>query len=612
MIRLLDQAVTLGVLRPLDFQFASVVAAIDEPDIMLAAASLSAESGFGHVCLTLDQLQIPKLFSGRHPELAHAVWMAAGKPDIGLWEKRLMASDAVSDGSSPTPMVLQGQRLYLHRMWKNEGEVAVFIGSDYEYKKIDEAQLRVILDRLFGTTTNELNWQKIAVAVAITRRIAVISGSPGTGKTTTVAKLLTAFLQLYEYDRPRIQLAAPTGKAAARLTESLGSSRHSLTLTTTQKVLFPTEAITLHRLLGCTSNTLRTRYHRHNPLHVDLLVVDEASMVDLPMMARLISALPENARLILLGDRDQLSSVESGAVLGDICRFIEQGYSDMRAAELSRLTGCPLRGQFASKETIVCDRLCLLRKNYRFESKSGIGQLAIAVNTGDIVRARSVINGGFRDVEGCALETTTEYHSLLSMCVAGYRNFLTKANNGDDVTTVLAEFSCFQVLCALRIGLFGVTWLNHKIESALQDLGLIHRLYGPWYTGRPIIIERNDNVLGLYNGDLGIALKNSQGDLRIHFLLPCGSVKSVHPSRLPAHETAYAMTVHKAQGSEFDHVVLVLLNCFLPILTRELVYTGITRARTRLSLYATDSVLKKAISTPTCRRSGLVERLRKG
>jgi exodeoxyribonuclease V alpha subunit len=612
MIALLEQAVALGALRPLDVQFARVVASEDEPDILLAAACLSAEAGAGHVCLMLDQLQADQLFEGRQPELAQAVWLAAGQPDLARWRQRLAASAAVGDGSGATPLVLQDQRLYLQRMWQNEGEVAAFISGDSRHQAIEETQLRAILDQLFGAAAPEPDWQKIAAAVAATRRISVISGGPGTGKTTTVAKLLAALVQLGEGERLRIQLAAPTGKAAARLTESLGSASRKLPLTPAQQALFPTEAATLHRLLGAQPNSQRMRYHRGNPLHLDVLVVDEASMVDLPMMARLIAALPEQARVIFLGDRDQLASVEAGAVLGDICRFAEQGYSAARAAELTRLTGCQLQGQQAPAQAAVRDSLCLLRRSYRFDANSGIGQLAQAVNAGDGERARAAIGGRFSDVAGYPLATAEEYQALLDMCVVGYRDYLKRVAEEADAVEVLAVFGHFQVLCALREGPFGVAGLNERIEAGLQRAGLIQRppaALGRWYQGRPVMIGRNDSALGLFNGDIGIALRDESGELRVHFQLPDGSIKSVQPSRLPAHETAYAMTVHKSQGSEFEHTVLVLPNHFLPVLTRELVYTAITRARSRLSLYASDGVLMKAIRTPTQRRSGLAERL---
>ncbi|WP_260514913.1 exodeoxyribonuclease V subunit alpha [Serratia fonticola] len=615
MIEILHQALALGALRPLDVQFAQVVANDDEPDILLAAACLSSEAGAGHVCLLLEQLLPENLFGGRQPELALAAWQACGQPDVASWQQRLAVSPAISDGSTATPMVLQQQRLYLQRMWQSEGDVATFISSDSVPQELEEAQLRTILDRLFGAATDEPDWQKIAAAVAATRRIAIISGGPGTGKTTTVAKLLAALVQLAAGERLRIQLAAPTGKAAARLTESLGSASRQLDLTPEQRALFPTEAATLHRLLGAQPNSQRMRYHRGNPLHLDVLIVDEASMVDLPMMARLIAALPPKARVIFLGDRDQLASVEAGAVLGDICRFAEQGYSEARAAQLARLTGCPLQGQPAQAEAAVRDSLCLLRKSYRFDAKSGIGQLALAVNAGDSKRALAALNGSYSDVEGYPLAETEDYQRLMESCVAGYRDYLRLVAEGVGAVTILDAFGRFQLLCALREGPFGVAGLNERIESGLQRAGLIRRNPGPagrWYLGRPVMIGRNDSALGLFNGDIGIALPGEGGDLRVHFQLPDGSIKSVQPSRLPAHETAYAMTVHKSQGSEFDHTALVLPNHFLPVLTRELVYTAITRARQRLSLYAVDKVLVSAIRTPTQRRSGLAERLQIG
>lgn len=609
---LLDQAITIGALRPLDIHFAGVIAKKNEPDILLAAACLSAASGAGHVCLTLDQLEERKLFEGRYPELAQAVWLAIGKPDLVGWQQRLLASIAVSDGSTATPLVLRGQRLYLQRMWQSEREVAVFITKNLKHNAVDETRLRAILDRLFGVAhDDEPNWQKIAAAVAVTRRVSVISGGPGTGKTTTVAKLLAALIQVNKIARPRIQLAAPTGKAATRLSESLGIARRHLVLTPEENELFPVEVKTMHRLLGIQFNSRCMRYNSSNPLHLDILVVDEASMLDLPMMACLMSAMPKQAQVIFLGDRNQLSSVESGAVLGDLCKFAEQGYSEVRAAELSRLTGCLLRGSKAQISSIVRDSLCLLHKSYRFHDNSGISKLAHAVNLGNIREVRAVLYSSFNNVVSYSLENTKEYHRLLSACVSGYRKYFTEISAGADAVKVLKTFSSFQVLCALRLGPFGISGLNQSIESQLRHAGLIHCSRRLWYLGRPVMISENDSALELYNGDIGIALLDGLGEIRVYFRLPNGSLKSFYPGCLPKHETVYAMTVHKSQGSEFEHAVLVLPNYFLPLLTRELVYTAITRARNQLSLYATERVLLKAVCTPTLRRSGLFERLLK-
>lgn len=603
----LQQAQRLRLLRPLDVQFAQMVATAQQPALMLAAALVSRDAGEGHVCLPLDQLHPDAFFAGRHPELAQALWQAAGAP--ADWQHSLLAQSAVSDGQSATPLVLYQQRLYLHRMWQSEGEVAQFVQHQQPAVALDEAQVRQTLDRYFGQQPDD--WQKIAAAVALTCQVSVISGGPGTGKTTTVAKLLASLIEL-SATAPRIELAAPTGKAAARLTESLGKTLQELKLDPAILNSFPGEATTLHRLLGALPGSQRMRYHRGNPLHLDVLVVDEASMVDLPMLANLIAALPAQARVIFLGDRDQLASVEAGAVLGDICRCAESGYSVARAAQLARLTGCEVSGRDDASASPVRDTLCLLRKSYRFTASSGIGQLALAVNAGEVKRVEQVFGHGFSDIRRHALSSTEDYQQLLNDCVAGYRGYLTKLASGAAPAEVLAEFGRFQLLCALREGPFGVAGLNERIEQSLRQVGLIRRnvaLNGKWFIGRPVMIARNDRALGLFNGDIGIAMPDGEQQLKVYFPLPDGTIKAVQPSRLPPHDSAWAMTVHKSQGSEFEHTLMVLPNQVMPVLTRELVYTAITRAKRQLTLYADKAVFNSAVKMRTQRRSGLVERL---
>ncbi|PRD14248.1 exodeoxyribonuclease V subunit alpha [Pantoea coffeiphila] len=607
LIEHLQLACRQRLLRTLDVQFALMVAGEHQPALMLAAALVSRDAGEGHVCLPLELLHPDEMFDGRHPELSQAIWQAAGSPTN--WHHLLSESSAVSDGSHGTPLVLQQQRLYLHRMWQSEGQVVEFIHRQQQPLPVDDAALRMTLDRYFGQQPED--WQKIAAAVAITRRVAVISGGPGTGKTTTVAKLLACLIELYP-GSPRIELAAPTGKAAARLTESLGKTLQQLALDDAVLKRFPAEATTLHRLLGALPGSQRMRYHAGNPLHLDVLVVDEASMVDLPMLANLIAALPPQARIIFLGDRDQLASVEAGAVLGDICRCAEFGYSPARAAELARLTGCEVTGNEEQAAPPVRDAICLLRKSYRFTESSGIGQLAMAVNAGDVKRADAVFGGEFSDIRRHGLSSSEEYQQLLNDCAAGYRDYLSRLAAGDSPADVLSAFGRFQLLCALREGPFGVSGLNERIETTLRQAGLIRRgtlANGKWYVGRPVMIARNDRLLGLFNGDIGIAMLDGEQALKVFFPLPDGSIKAVQPSRLPPHDTAYAMTVHKSQGSEFEHTLMVLPNQVMPVLTRELVYTGITRAKRQLTLYADTRVFNSAVKKRTQRRSGLMERL---
>ncbi|CDG19925.1 Exodeoxyribonuclease V alpha chain [Xenorhabdus poinarii G6] len=625
MMSLLQQAVSQKLFRSLDVQFAYAMIEDENPLLLLIAALLSAESGAGHVCLPLERISPKYFFEGRQPELAASLWALAGEPELQQILAALQSCPAVSTGESPTPIVLSRQggnsdRLYLQRLWHSERRVAQFFAAVTLTETLDEMQLRHILDDLFGVTVEgEIDWQKVAAAVAATSRISVISGGPGTGKTTTVAKLLAALIKLHEGKKLSIQLAAPTGKAAARLTESLREAVKKLDLTSEQWRSIPEQAQTIHRLLGAQPDSQKLRYGRDNPLSLDVLIIDEASMVDLPMMAHLIEALPSRAKVIFLGDKDQLASVEAGAVLGDICRFAEQGYSTERAEQLSRLTGCQLDPYSSARATenssAVRDCLCLLRKSYRFNAASGIGQLASAVNRGDRAGVARVLRQSFSDVDFYPLLVDADYQHLLAATASGYYPYLAMANAQASEKAILAEFNRFRLLCALREGPFGVTGLNQRVEQLLHRKGVITLPRTPLsqntenrnYIGRPIMILRNDSTLGLFNGDIGIMLKNQENELKAYFQLSDGQIKGFQPSRLPHHETAYVMTVHKSQGSEFEHTALVLPTQYSPLVSRELVYTALTRAREKLTLYACQPVLDKAVAIVTQRRSGLAE-----
>lgn len=598
LLNALRSRVDAGELRPLDYQFGRFLQQKGATDqAVLAGTLVSAELAQGNVCLVLSRL--PEL----SPELKQLT--------LQLRVSTLcLQAQMIGDGSDTTPLVLNGDRLYLHRYWVYEVMIAASLHARAARSDVDLATLKSGLDKLFGRQQNEPDWQKVAAAIAAQRRFSVISGGPGTGKTTTVTKLLALICEqsLQLGREPVIKLAAPTGKAAARLSESIAGAVSQLPLSIEQRAAIPAEASTLHRLLGVIPNSHSFRHNASNPLHLDLLVVDEASMIDLPMMARLLDALPESARLILIGDRDQLASVEAGSVLGDICRWPgEVGYSAEQAEILSSLCDISAGDISRNYPSPLADSVALLRKSYRFHDQSGIGHLARAVNTGDVPRFTQVLKRDtYSDIELNPL-TSEGYTALITRAVDGYSHYLRCVDDKAAPEHILAQFNRLQLLCALREGPYGVAGLNETIRSALSKRRLVPS-EGLWFSGRPVIISRNDSVMELYNGDIGITLPDEEGNLRVWFE-QSGRMRAVLPSRLPEHETVFAMTVHKSQGSEFEQVLLLLPPDDSPVLTRELLYTGITRAKQSLALYGTDRVFRQAMLRPTERNGGLADRL---
>ncbi|QIQ21068.1 exodeoxyribonuclease V subunit alpha [Zophobihabitans entericus] len=577
-------------------------------------AWLSAENRAGHVCLNLNYLNPSRIFSGRDYELVNHIWTQLENPTGQDWLDILTDNITVSGGSENTPLILWQSRLYFQRMWLDESLVADYFLQASQTMSEVSGQLPVILDQLFPEQNREIDWQKVAVAVALTRKVAIISGGPGTGKTTTVAKLLAALYlsQIDTYSSLRIVAAAPTGKAAARLTESLSQAFTALPVSDELRQSLPQEALTLHRLLGAKQNQRSVIHNADNPLHLDVLIIDEASMVDLSMMAKVIEALPVHARLILIGDREQLSSVEAGAVLGDLCYFAQSGYSPERGAELDRLTHYQLPTE--KMYSPVSDSIGLLQKSYRFTQSSGIGQLANSIKLGEVAAVKNILlQSQYSDIEYFTLHGEQNYQQAISHCVQGYQTYLNYLTQDIiDHSTALSYFSEFRVLCALREGRFGVQGINRQIENYLTSKHYLKSVQDdPWYIGRPVMILKNSPALGIYNGDIGITLYTdaSKTKKRVYFQLADGSVQGFSPYRLPEHETAFAMTVHKSQGSEFNQVCFIMPTEFSPLLTRSLFYTAVTRAKQKLLLFADLPVLEKSVQTQIERQSGLVQKL---
>lgn len=585
-----------NVLSPLDDRFSQAMgrmAGETRSDVLAAVALVSKQLRDGHVCLDLARvIAAPFLLDENGQAIEVQGW-----PSLDHWLEQVRSSSLVGTPGHAEPLVLDNAgRLYLRRFWCYERQLAEAIGArttDCEID-VDSRSLQSGLERLFPRQGNDdkSDLQRVAAETAVRRRLCLITGGPGTGKTSTVVKVLALLLeqaQALHNRTPRITLLAPTGKAAARLVETIRRAKATLDCTAQIKELIPEQASTIHRCLGAVARA--TRFEDSAPvlLESDVVLVDEASMVDLELMARLFSVVAPRARVVLLGDPDQLFSVEAGAVLGDICRA---GVALDEKPSASTLT-----------RSIVT-----LSRSYRHTGDSGIEALAAAIRAGDGLEALAIVGSNrypdLKLVEPSAADLFDA--SLREMVKSGFEPFV----QAQEIEAKLERLTRFRVLCAHRRGPFGAERMNLWIANTLlarDGVGTDHAMRA----GEPVVVTRNDYRLELYNGDVGLVLPDPKRrqELRVFFPTPDGNYRSFTPWELGSYESAFAMSIHKSQGSEFDHVAILLPEHLSPVLTRELLYTAVTRARRSITLYASAEVVKQTIARRVLRTSGLRDAL---
>lgn len=563
----------------------------DEELLFHSILLLSALLRDGHSCLKLEA------------EAEQCYWQHSNGsggyrfPEFEIWKQKL--GDCALAPSNHQPLVFEYERLYLRRYWHFESFVAEQLKSRIASPvKADIKHAAKIMSELFPDTEND-DQQKLAVANALGARFSIISGGPGTGKTFTVTKLLVAIQRLRQHEL-RIAMAAPTGKAAQRLQESVADAE---TVLLQQGVLspqdiqsVPDQATTIHRLLGVIPQQNEFRHNAENPLALDLLLVDEASMVDLPLMFRLLLALPQDSILILLGDPDQLPSVSAGSVLSDLTPRPHPGYSKSARQRLYKL----LDVEVSAAVAVPADYLGLLSQSRRFRGEGGIARLANQVIAGN---AEESWTFAASDSSELKLSTDIVFSAWLDHWIQRYFKPLLRL---EDAAQAHQQLAAFRILAVTRQGQQGVESINAYVQDKLKQLAGISR-QEKWYPGCPVMVTRNDYHLDLYNGDTGVLLQH-QGRLRAAFKDGDG-FRYVSLSRLPALEVVYAMTIHKTQGSEFEHVGLVMPESDKLINSRELLYTAITRAKEQLSIYADEQVWKQAVQRSVNRYSGLTQRL---
>jgi exodeoxyribonuclease V alpha subunit len=572
-------------LSDLDYHFSQFmchIANTHSEALAVAAALVSYWTERGHICINLLDFANKPLHECLEQQDQNKKESLLF-PSLESWTEKLRNSGVVGKPGEKKPLILDSKnRLYLHRYHQYETLLSqhLIYRSRSDISGLYLSGLSQFLDRLFASETGH-SYQRQAVEIAINKKLCIVSGGPGTGKTTVAAKIIAALIHVSE-SVPNIHLTAPTGKAAQRLQESLNEVKQSLNCPREIISAMPSEAMTIHRLLKPKHQSPYFKHNYDNPLPSDVVVVDEASMIDLALMSKLVTALRKESRLIILGDKDQLASVDPGAVLGDICR----------QSEHTSLKSCMVH----------------LTKNYRFGEASGIFKAAQAVNAGVPDNAFNIINhSSYTDITWKDYQDITHINPALAEKISWQSRYLNFQNNPQKA---LMALNTFRVLCAVRKGPFGVERLNSSIAKIMASKGLIQP-NRRWYHGRPIMITKNDHSIGLYNGDVGLILKDreDQSILKAFFIGQDNQVKKILPARLPEHETVFAMTVHKSQGSEFDHVLLLLPDKISKVLTRELVYTGITRTRKFIEIWGTKSTFNAAVMNNTYRQSGLADAL---
>ncbi len=604
-----------------DVHFAKFIADFatsDKPLLYLTAALLSRATAMGNVCLDLSFWAEKQLLKNE------TVNDSILGPSLAEWNKILRGCPVIGQPGDVCPLILdEKNRLYLYRYWEYEQLLVKSLRKRVNCKSIavDLDQLTAEIDQVFlGAETSKPDWQRIAVLTSVLQSVCIISGGPGTGKTSLIPKILAVLIKLFDFETNRIYLAAPTGKAAARLVDAIQTAKLNLHYNNSIISAMPAEAFTIHRMLQPIPGSTSFKYNAERLLPADVVIVDEASMVDLPLMSKLIQALPLNTKVILIGDKDQLASVEAGAILGDICacgkvQVFSKTYS--RLLETITQKKMPKTIETETSSSGLQDCIVILQKNYRFPSESGIGHLSRLITEGNDSGLIDFLKSEPHEIKWHQENMNSFFQILAEKIMIGYSDYLA----AKDPLVALEAFNRFRILCAVNFGPFGVKTINGFAEAILRDSGLI--AFNPivsgyentdnyWYPGKPVMITANDYKLGLFNGDIGIVVNDLQlgnHESSVFFRGTDGNARRILPHQLPAHDTVFAMTVHKSQGSEFEEVMLLLPEMDYPVLTRELLYTAVTRARKKISIWGQANVLRSAVNRPVQRASGLRDAL---
>ncbi|WP_168894867.1 exodeoxyribonuclease V subunit alpha [Enterobacteriaceae endosymbiont of Donacia versicolorea] len=611
MYNFLKKLCKMKVIRLIDLYFALIFVSKKQKFLMFAITLLSNSISKGNVCLPISKLYLKIIFKNKKYFSLLKKIQEINK--ITNWEKILLSyKDIVSNGEKITPIILENNCLYLYKNWDEENFIIKNFTKN-NYILIKEDKIKNILNFLFKK--NEI-LQKISVISSLTHRISIITGSPGTGKTSIISKIIFTFIKIFSKTL-KIKVAAATGKAAVRLTESINEFFQNIPkekINDKEKKNIPEKATTIHSLLKLGIYTRKNIFNNTNILDINLLIIDESSMIDSNLMYIILKTLPKKSHLILLGDDHQLPSIEYGNIFKDLCSFKKFFFTQEYFSWLKIIVDNQIEKNIKKKTFFFRNFITVLKHNYRYETNSGINKLAIAIKKGNIVRIKKLfLSKNFNNIHYINILNIKEYKLMIQNFINEYEKYFIYLNkNNYESTKIINKFNDYQIICAVKNGSFGTKEINFIIEEELLNKKIINNNIkdNNWYIGRPIIITQNDSFSNLFNGDIGITyLDKSSQKLKIKFLLTNKKYTIVNIKNLPAYEIAYAITVHKSQGSEFKNVSLVLPNKLYPLLTRELIYTAITRSKKNITIYSSELIFYKSIKLKIKRYSNIKKKI---
>ncbi|MBN2281659.1 MAG: exodeoxyribonuclease V subunit alpha [Candidatus Marinimicrobia bacterium] len=611
----ISDLLAVSVFESIDIEFAKFlhrISNLEDPVLGLTAALVSYALRNNHICLRMEEYA-GKKFPFEQELKPFELPVQIPVPELDTWLIHLKnCKSVVSFQGENLPLIVdEKNRIYLQRYFKYEQNLANFFTRKLiANSTLTRPQFPIDLSNLSQYFENSENpdYQQIAVLASLVNQFTVITGSPGTGKTSVVAAVLAAFFMAEKSGK--VAICAPTGKAAARLKDSLQTESENLRISKDirQKIIL-VEPSTIHRLLKSKYGSPHFFYRKDNPLKIDLLILDEASMVSQPLMCKLFDALPMDAKVVILGDKDQLASVEEGSVFGDLCAALPINRFTRDFCDL--LHGCSATRIQPVLDNPLHNAVVELKKSYRFDDTKGIGLTKTAINAGTTSQIMKILQKENEEIHLCPLPVRNQvkvkilnFIQSVQINLDGHNYSFNDYLQMEDLQQKFKFMENFRILCAKRSGSYGVEYINRVIIEHYFNAKTIYS------ESLPVMITTNDNRLKLYNGDIGIVqIKNNVTKIYFPHLTEKGRYRSFFPVQIPRHEPVFAMTVHKSQGSGFQKILLILPEKDSPLLTRELLYTGITRAEKQCEIWSFDAIIQSTVDRVTVRDSGLKDKL---